>query len=73
MIDGLELVIVTSAAPFYLVHTGESWKNEKVYFNLVGKFIDSLPSEWAPRPGMSGAMGGIQLVAGKARLRAGRD
>ena len=45
LLDELDMVIVTTADPFYLVHTGESWKNEKACFNLVGKFIDSLPSE----------------------------
>jgi CubicO group peptidase (beta-lactamase class C family) len=45
IIDELELVIVTIADPFYLVHTGESWRNEKACFNLVGGFVDSLPSE----------------------------
>jgi CubicO group peptidase (beta-lactamase class C family) len=38
-----DLVIVTTAYPFYLEHTGESWKHEKACFNLVGRFIDSLP------------------------------
>jgi hypothetical protein len=37
------LVIVTTAYPFWLEHTGESWKHEKACFNLVGRFIDSLP------------------------------
>ena len=36
-------VIVTAADPFYLIHTGESWKNEKACFDLVGRFVDSLP------------------------------
>ena len=45
LLDEYDLVIVTTADPFYLVHTGESWKNEKACFNLVGRFVDSLPSE----------------------------
>ncbi len=45
LLDEYDMVIVTTADPFYLVHTGESWKNEKACFDLVGRFVDSLPSE----------------------------
>ena len=37
------MVIVTTADPFYLIHTGESWKHEKATIDLVDRFIDSLP------------------------------
>ena len=43
LLDALDMVIVTTAYPFWLEHTGESWKQEKACFNLVGRFIDSLP------------------------------
>jgi len=43
LIDELDMVVATTAYPFWLEHTGESWKNEKACFNLVGAFIDSLP------------------------------
>ncbi|MFC2105152.1 hypothetical protein ACFLS0_00090 [Candidatus Bipolaricaulota bacterium] len=43
--DELDMVIVTTADPFYLVHTSESWKNEKEIFDLVDRLVDSLPSE----------------------------
>ena len=45
LLDEHDMVIVTTADPFYLVHTDESWKNEKACFNLVGEFINALPSE----------------------------
>jgi len=43
LLDALDMVIVTTAYPFWLEHTGESWKHEKAWFNLVGAFVDSLP------------------------------
>ena len=45
LLDDLDMVIVTTSDPFYLVHTSQSWKNEKACFNLVGEFIESLPVE----------------------------
>ena len=42
LLDALGMVIVTTAYPFWLEHTGESWRNEKACFNLVGRFIESL-------------------------------
>ena len=43
LLEALDMVIVTTAYPFWLEHTGESWRHEKACFNLVGRFIDSLP------------------------------
>jgi len=43
LLDALDMVIVTTAYPFWLEHTGESWRHEKACFNLVGWFIESLP------------------------------
>jgi CubicO group peptidase (beta-lactamase class C family) len=43
LLEEYDMVIVTTADPFYLIHTGESWKNEKACFNLVSRFFDSLP------------------------------
>jgi CubicO group peptidase (beta-lactamase class C family) len=45
LVDEFDMVIVVTADPFYLVHTSESWKNEKAHINLVSEFINSLPSE----------------------------
>jgi len=45
LVDEFDMVIVVTADPFYLVHTSESWKNEKAAINLVSEFIESLPSE----------------------------
>jgi len=42
LVDELDMVIATTAYPFWLEHTGESWKNEKACFNLVGAFINQL-------------------------------
>ena len=43
LLDEYDLVIVTTAYPFWLEHNAESWKHEKACFDLVGRFIDSLP------------------------------
>jgi CubicO group peptidase (beta-lactamase class C family) len=45
LVDQLDMVIVTTADPFYQQHDGQSWKHEKATINLVGKFIESLPTE----------------------------
>ena len=44
LLDELDMLIVTTADPFFGQHDGESWKHEKATFNLVGEFIESLPS-----------------------------
>jgi CubicO group peptidase (beta-lactamase class C family) len=44
LLDELDMVIVTTADPFFGQHDGESWKHEKATMNLVGEFIESLPS-----------------------------
>jgi hypothetical protein len=38
-----DLAIVMTADPFYLIQTGESWRNEKACFHLAGRFVDSSP------------------------------
>jgi CubicO group peptidase (beta-lactamase class C family) len=43
LLDALDMVIVTTAYPFWLEHTAQSWRHEKACYNLVGAFIDSLP------------------------------
>jgi hypothetical protein len=43
LLDDLDMVIVVTSAPFYLQHDAEAWKHEQANFNLVGKFIASLP------------------------------
>jgi len=45
LVDEFDMVIVVTADPFYLVHTSESWKNEKAHINLVSEFVNSLLSE----------------------------
>ncbi|MFN2282188.1 MAG: serine hydrolase domain-containing protein [Anaerolineales bacterium] len=45
LLDDLDLVIVTTADPFFGQHDGNSWKHEKAAFELVGDFIRSLPEE----------------------------
>jgi len=45
LVDNLDMVIVVTADPFYGKETHwDSWKHEKANINLVGKFINSLPS-----------------------------
>jgi len=45
LLDDLDLVIVTTADPFFGQHDDQSWKHEKAVINLVAEFIDSLPGE----------------------------
>jgi len=45
LLDELDMVIVTTADPFFGQHDGGSWKHEKATINLVGEFIKSLPGE----------------------------
>jgi len=43
LVDAFDMVIVTTAYPFYLEHNDQSWKHEKATIDLVGRFVDSLP------------------------------
>jgi CubicO group peptidase (beta-lactamase class C family) len=45
LVDELDMVVVVTADPFYLVHTSESWKHEKAHIKLVADFVSALPSE----------------------------
>jgi CubicO group peptidase (beta-lactamase class C family) len=45
LLDELNMIIVTTADPFFGQHDGNSWAHEKATFNLVGQFIKSLPGE----------------------------
>jgi CubicO group peptidase (beta-lactamase class C family) len=45
LVDDLDMIVVVTADPFYLVHTSESWKHEKAHIELVADFVSSLPSE----------------------------
>jgi CubicO group peptidase (beta-lactamase class C family) len=45
LLDELDMVIVTTADPFFGQHDGQSWAHEKAIINLVGDFIKSLPKE----------------------------
>jgi CubicO group peptidase (beta-lactamase class C family) len=45
LVDEFDMVVVTTADPFYLQHDGQSWKHEKATISLVADFIASLPSE----------------------------
>jgi CubicO group peptidase (beta-lactamase class C family) len=45
LLEEFDMVIVVAADPFWQQHNDQSWKHEKLMFNLVGRFIESLPSE----------------------------
>jgi len=45
LMDELDMIIVLTSYPFYLQHDDEAWKHELANVNLVGEFINSLPSE----------------------------
>ena len=50
LLDDLDMVIVATSEPFHLQHDAEAWKHEQANFNLVGKFIRSLPVGETDRP-----------------------
>ena len=43
VVDALNLVVVTTADPFWLEHDDTSWRHEKAQLRLVSEFIASLP------------------------------
>ena len=43
LLDEMDMMVVTTADPFFMQHDGESWKHEKAIINMVGSFINSLP------------------------------
>ena len=43
LVDDLDLVVVTTADPFYLQHDDQSWKHEKATISLVADFVASSP------------------------------
>ena len=45
LVDALDLVVVTTADPFWLEHSDKSWKHEKATLSLVADFIASLPAD----------------------------
>ncbi len=45
LLDELDMVIVTAADPFWQEHDDQSWKHQSAVVELVGEFINSLPSE----------------------------
>ena len=45
LLDELDMVIVTSADRLYGQFGGEAWEKERAIIELVGKFINALPSE----------------------------
>jgi CubicO group peptidase (beta-lactamase class C family) len=45
LLDELDLVIVATADPLYGQYGGEASRHEKAVFDLVGRFINSLPTE----------------------------
>ncbi len=45
LLDDLDMIVVWTSDPFFLQHDGEAWKHEQANFNLVGKFIKSLPKD----------------------------
>lgn len=43
LLEDLDMVLVTTAYPFFMQHDGGAWKHEKAIINMVGEFITSLP------------------------------
>ncbi len=44
LLDEFDMVVVVTADPFFLQHDDESWMHEVANYNLVGKFIQALPT-----------------------------
>ncbi len=45
LLDELDMIVVTTASPLNELPPAEGWKYEKTVIEMVGKFINSLPSE----------------------------
>ena len=45
VLEDLDMVIVTTADPFFAEHSGNSWAHESAIMNMVGRFINTLPGE----------------------------
>ena len=45
LLDELDMIVVTTADPLHELPPEEGWKHEKAVIDLVGEFINSLPSE----------------------------
>jgi CubicO group peptidase (beta-lactamase class C family) len=45
LLEELDMIIVTTAHPLHEIPPADGWKYEKTVFDLVGEFINSLPSE----------------------------
>jgi CubicO group peptidase (beta-lactamase class C family) len=43
LLEDLDMVIVTTADPFFTEHSGNSWAHESAIMNMVGRFIKTLP------------------------------
>lgn len=45
LVEDLDMVVVTTAYPFWLEHNDQSWKHEKAIITMVSEFINSLDTE----------------------------
>ena len=45
LLDDLDMILVTVSDPFWQQHDDQSWAHESAIIELVGKFINALPSE----------------------------
>ena len=45
LLDEIDMIVVTTADPFFRQHDGQSWKHERAIINLVSDFVGSLPSD----------------------------
>ena len=45
LLDELDMIVITTADPLNELPPAEGWKYEKAVIDLVGEFINSLPSE----------------------------
>ena len=45
LLEEQDMVIVTTADPFFGEHSGNSWKHESAIMNMVGRFINTLSGE----------------------------
>ena len=43
LLEDLDMVVVTTADPFFGEHSGNSWAHESAILNMVGRFINTLP------------------------------
>ena len=75
LLKELNMIIVTTADPFYKKHDSEAWQKEKTILNTVGRFILSLsqPNNMPPKIALNDAASSGNVESVKEHIVFGSD